>query len=145
MCHGKAKIHVRRSLLHVPFCVRRYFSTLETRRDFPLIVAFRAESASLECIPAMPTVTPPAVGPQPLAANHTWDSIAGVTSRFAEVQDAGGIPAGFPATPVAPRGRPRTRSPRRAADRRRGCARGNWLRPGPVPSRFGRECCGSGT
>ena len=45
----------------VPLRVRRRFSALETPRDLPLIVAFRAESASIERVPAMPALAGPEV------------------------------------------------------------------------------------
>ena len=41
--------------------MRRHFATLRTRRFFPLVTAFRADSASVECIPMIPTLTGPKV------------------------------------------------------------------------------------
>src|SRR5947209_2664201 len=49
------------SIVHVPFRMRRDCSTLGTSGDFPLISAYRAESASVECVPLMPAVAGPKV------------------------------------------------------------------------------------
>ena len=48
-------------LLKIPILMWRYFSALETCRDFPLIAASRAESPSIKCVPLMATFAAPTV------------------------------------------------------------------------------------